>query len=85
MNRTKQQDLFNLLGGIYSAVFFLGAMAANKVQPVIATERAVLYREKAAGMYSSLSYAFAQVKRTMIFDTLKKKKTEQMNDLKFHL
>ncbi|KAM0939679.1 putative ABC-type sulfate transporter [Dioscorea sansibarensis] len=64
---TKQQDLFNLLGGIYSAVFFLGAMAAYMVQPVIATERAVLYREKAAGMYSSLSYAFAQVSIEMVY------------------
>ncbi|KAL0319191.1 UNVERIFIED_CONTAM: Pleiotropic drug resistance protein 1 [Sesamum angustifolium] len=31
------------------------------VQPVVAVERMVFYRERAAGMYSSLPYAFAQV------------------------
>ena len=31
------------------------------VLPVVSIERTVFYREKAAGMYSPLSYAFAQV------------------------
>ncbi|ONI01101.1 hypothetical protein PRUPE_6G121500 [Prunus persica] len=57
----KQQDLINLLGATYSAVLFLGAGNASAVQSVIAIERTVFYRERAAGMYSELPYAFAQV------------------------
>ncbi|THG13777.1 hypothetical protein TEA_028240 [Camellia sinensis var. sinensis] len=57
----KEQDLMNLLGAIYAAVFFLGATNTCTVQPVVAVERTVFYRERAAGMYSPLPYAFAQV------------------------
>ncbi|XP_052183660.1 pleiotropic drug resistance protein 2-like [Diospyros lotus] len=57
----KQQDLLNLLGATYSAVLFLGASNASAVQPVVAIERTVFYRERAAGMYSELPYAFSQV------------------------
>ncbi|GFZ11193.1 pleiotropic drug resistance 6 [Actinidia rufa] len=57
----KEQDLMNLLGAIYAAVFFLGATNTCTVQPVVAVERTVFYRERAAGMYSALPYAFAQV------------------------
>ncbi|XP_041993830.1 pleiotropic drug resistance protein 2-like isoform X2 [Salvia splendens] len=56
-----QQDLMNLLGATYSAVLFLGAANASAVQSVVAIERTVFYRERAAGMYSELPYAFAQV------------------------
>ncbi|XP_020260301.1 pleiotropic drug resistance protein 2-like isoform X1 [Asparagus officinalis] len=58
---SKEQDLSNILGAIYAATFFLAASNAVTVQPVVAIERTVFYRERAAGMYSSLSYAFAQV------------------------
>ncbi|XP_034688607.1 pleiotropic drug resistance protein 2-like [Vitis riparia] len=57
----KQQDLINLLGATYSAIIFLGASNAFAVQPVVAVERTVFYRERAAGMYSELPNAFAQV------------------------
>ncbi|CAK9153839.1 unnamed protein product [Ilex paraguariensis] len=57
----RQQDLINLLGATYSAVFFLGATNASAVQSVVSVERTVFYRERAAGMYSELPYAFAQV------------------------
>lgn len=60
-NRYRQQDLLNLLGATYSAVLFLGAANASAVQSVVAIERTVFYRERAAGMYSELPYAFAQV------------------------
>ncbi|KAF5935174.1 hypothetical protein HYC85_026303 [Camellia sinensis] len=60
-HRHQQQDLLNLLGATYSAVLFLGASNANAVQIVVAVERTVFYRERAAGMYSELPYAFAQV------------------------
>ncbi|XP_073130365.1 pleiotropic drug resistance protein 2-like isoform X2 [Henckelia pumila] len=58
---SKQQDLMNLLGAMYSAVMFLGGTNTSAVQAVVAVERTVFYREKAAGMYSPLPYAFAQV------------------------
>ncbi|KAM4111355.1 hypothetical protein ACJW30_05G061000 [Castanea mollissima] len=58
---SKQQDLLNAMGSMYSAVLFLGIQNSSSVQPVVAVERIVFYREKAAGMYSALAYAFAQV------------------------
>lgn len=60
-NRSKQQDLSNLLGAMYAAVLFLGGTNTSAVQSVVAIERTVFYREKAAGMFSALPYAFAQV------------------------
>ncbi|GAB4833444.1 ABC transporter G member 34 [Ancistrocladus abbreviatus] len=57
----KEQDLMNLLGAMYCAVLFLGATNATTVQAVVGIERTVFYRERAAGMYSALPYAFAQV------------------------
>ncbi|XVF86433.1 hypothetical protein PTKIN_Ptkin18bG0039500 [Pterospermum kingtungense] len=57
----KQQDVLNFFGAIYAAVFFLGSVNASSVQGVVAIERTVFYRERAAGMYSALPYAFAQV------------------------
>ncbi|KAG9131352.1 hypothetical protein Leryth_006173 [Lithospermum erythrorhizon] len=58
---TSRQDLFNAMGSMYAAVLFLGVQNASSVQPVVAVERTVFYREKAAGMYSALPYAFGQV------------------------
>ncbi|GLT54470.1 hypothetical protein SLA2020_276650 [Shorea laevis] len=57
----KQQDLSNAMGSMYVAVLFLGYQNCSSVQPVVAVERTVFYRERAAGMYSALPYAFAQV------------------------
>ncbi|KAJ4718272.1 Pleiotropic drug resistance ABC transporter [Melia azedarach] len=57
----KTQDLTNAMGSMYSAVLFLGVQNAQSVQPVVSVERTVFYRERAAGMYSALPYAFAQV------------------------
>lgn len=62
-HRTKQQDLFNAMGSMYAAVIFLGVQNGASVQPVVAVERTVFYRERAAGMYSALPYAFGQVKQ----------------------
>jgi hypothetical protein len=59
--RKTQQGLLNLLGAMYSAVLFLGATNCTSVQPVVSIERTVFYRERAAGMYSALPYAFGQV------------------------
>ncbi|XP_050366553.1 pleiotropic drug resistance protein 1-like [Argentina anserina] len=59
--RESQQDLFNAMGSMYAAVLFIGVQNATSVQPVVAIERTVFYRERAAGMYSALPYAFGQV------------------------
>ncbi|CAH9131526.1 unnamed protein product [Cuscuta epithymum] len=56
----RRQDLFNAMGSMYAAVLFLGVQNSSSVQPVVAVERTVFYREKAAGMYSALPYAFGQ-------------------------
>ena len=59
--RTRQQDISNAMGSMYAAVLFLGFQNGQAVQPVVAVERTVFYRERAAGMYSAMPYAFAQV------------------------
>ncbi|KAG6387940.1 hypothetical protein SASPL_153136 [Salvia splendens] len=56
----RQQDIFNAMGSMYAAVLFLGVQNATSVQPIVAVERTVFYRERAAGMYSALPYAFGQ-------------------------
>ncbi|XP_027333289.1 pleiotropic drug resistance protein 1-like isoform X2 [Abrus precatorius] len=65
LKRRKEQDLFNAMGSMYAAVTFIGVQNGASVQPVIAVERTVFYRERAAGMYSALPYALAQVKYSL--------------------
>lgn len=55
-------ELLNLVGAMYASVIFLGATNTSSVQPIVAIERTVLYRERAAGLYSELPYAIGQVK-----------------------
>lgn len=57
----EQQKVFNAMGSLFAAVLFIGVNNASSVQPVVDVERTVFYREKAAGMYSALPYALAQV------------------------
>ncbi|KAH7652107.1 Sulfate-transporting ATPase protein [Dioscorea alata] len=59
--RSTKQDLFNAMGALYAAILLIGIQNSLSVQPVVDVERTVFYREKAAGMYSALPYAFAQV------------------------
>nr|XP_043614750.1 pleiotropic drug resistance protein 1-like [Erigeron canadensis] len=59
--KTSTLDLSNAMGSMYAAVLFIGVQNASIVQPVVDVERTVFYRERAAGMYSALSYAFAQI------------------------
>uniref|UniRef100_A0ACD5TSL6 Uncharacterized protein n=1 Tax=Avena sativa TaxID=4498 RepID=A0ACD5TSL6_AVESA len=66
-NIESQQNLYSLLGSIYAVVFFLGASTVLSVLPVVSIERTVFYREKAAGMYSPLSYAFAQALVELVY------------------
>ncbi|KAI3766553.1 hypothetical protein L2E82_16617 [Cichorium intybus] len=59
--KSSSNDLSTTIGAMYVAIFFVGINNSQTVQPVVATERTVFYRERAAGMYSSLPYAMAQV------------------------
>ncbi|XP_065870872.1 pleiotropic drug resistance protein 2-like isoform X2 [Euphorbia lathyris] len=60
--KTKEEtDVLNLVGAMYSAVMFLGGTNTSAVMSIVSVERTVFYRERAAGMYSELPYAFAQV------------------------
>ncbi|KAK4428051.1 Pleiotropic drug resistance protein 1 [Sesamum alatum] len=56
-----EQDIFNAMGSMYASVFLLGQQSCMSVQPLVAVERTVSYRERAAGMYSALPFAFGQV------------------------
>ncbi|KAJ6793990.1 ABC transporter G family member 42-like [Iris pallida] len=59
--RDNANDLSIVIGSMYTAVLFVGITNCGSVQPIIAVERTVFYRERAAGMYSALPYAIAQV------------------------
>ncbi|KAL6193546.1 hypothetical protein ACLB2K_034630 [Fragaria x ananassa] len=56
-----QQELFNMIGLMFTAIIFYGINNCSTVLPFVATERNVLYRERYAGMFSSWAYSFAQV------------------------
>jgi hypothetical protein len=51
------------MGSMYAAIIIMGFQNCTSVQPVVSVERAVFYRERAAGMYSAVPYAVAQVTR----------------------
>lgn len=50
-----------MIGAMYVAVVFAGFNNCVTILPVASFERTVFYRERAAGMYSALPYAMAQV------------------------
>ncbi|MQI71993.1 hypothetical protein EI017_24845, partial [Escherichia coli] len=59
--RHNSSNMSMVIGALYGSVFFVGVNNCQTVQPVVAVERTVFYRERAAGMYSALPYAIAQV------------------------
>ncbi|KAJ8638657.1 hypothetical protein MRB53_012924 [Persea americana] len=59
--RDNSNDLTIIIGAMYASVLFVGINNCSTVQPIVAIERTVFYRERAAGMYSALPYALAQV------------------------
>ncbi|XP_026448913.1 ABC transporter G family member 36-like [Papaver somniferum] len=59
--RDSSTDLNIIVGAMYAAVLFVGINNCSTVQPIVAIERTVFYRERAAGMYSALPYAISQV------------------------
>lgn len=59
--RTRQQDVLNVQGALYAVTLFLGIYNSITVQPAIAIERAVFYRERSAYMYAVGPWCIAQV------------------------
>lgn len=59
--RGSKSEILNGLGAMNTAIIFLGTETATAVIPVVISERAIYYRERAAGMYSALPYSLAQV------------------------
>ncbi|CAL5195539.1 unnamed protein product [Lathyrus oleraceus] len=59
--RESSSDLTLVIGSMYAAVIFVGINNCQTVQPIVAVERTVFYRERAAGMYAPLPYALSQV------------------------
>ncbi|KAE9604446.1 putative sulfate-transporting ATPase [Lupinus albus] len=59
--RNTKEEIMNGVGSMYMAMLFMGRNNAATVRPVLLAERTVFYRERAAGMYSALPYAIAQV------------------------
>jgi hypothetical protein len=57
---------------------FVGVGNCSSVQPYIATERTIVYRERFAGMYSLWAYSFAQVKNSNIVSIAKVQKLNTM-------
>ena len=69
-----EQDVLNILGTAYTSALFLGYMNCATMQPTIAMERVIFYPEKFSGMYSSMAYVIAQVKRINYLSGLERKK-----------
>jgi hypothetical protein len=61
--RSTYNDITNIMGALFICITFLGTSNASGVQPIVAVERPVFYRELAAGMYSPLPFAVAQVRK----------------------
>ncbi|KAK2634470.1 hypothetical protein Ddye_029262 [Dipteronia dyeriana] len=59
--RNDEQDLQAVIGAMYIFMQVVGVSNSSSVIPFISIERTIMYREKFAGMYSSLAYSFAQV------------------------
>jgi hypothetical protein len=55
------------MGALYGSTLFICFNNAGTVQAMVSIERTVHYREKAAGMYSSIPYALAQVTQFLTF------------------
>ena len=53
-----------MLGALYATTLFFSIINATVIQPVVFAERAVSYRERAAGTYSVLPWVMALVSAT---------------------
>ena len=63
--RATQQTILNVLGSLYTCCLFLGILNAIFVQPVMSDERAVMYRERGAGMYAIIPWYTGLVSQSL--------------------
>ncbi len=54
--------VLNIMGVLYSSTLFVGISNCLSVQHIVAVQRAVMYRERAAGTYGVLPFSLAQVR-----------------------
>ncbi|CAI5534847.1 unnamed protein product, partial [Closterium sp. Naga37s-1] len=59
-SRDTPQQIVNVMGALYTAALFLGWSNLKSIQPMLAVERSIYYRERGAGMYGAIPYALAQ-------------------------
>ncbi|CAI5462934.1 unnamed protein product [Closterium sp. Yama58-4] len=59
-NQASQQQVVNVMGALYTTALFLGWSNLASIQPVLAVEQVIYYRECGAGMYGPVPYALAQ-------------------------
>ena len=57
----RYQDILNVQGALYAVTLFLGIYNSITVQPAIAIERTVFYRERSAYMYAVAPWTLAHV------------------------
>lgn len=67
-HRATQAGALRVAAAQYLAVLFLGFSNCSTVQPVVVVERAVFYRERAAGMYAAVPFAIAQVRNCLFLE-----------------
>ncbi|KDD75002.1 ABC-2 type transporter [Helicosporidium sp. ATCC 50920] len=59
-DRNTVAGVMNIAGLLYMSTLFIGITNCMSIMPVAVTQRAVMYRERAAGMYGIGPYALAQ-------------------------
>lgn len=60
-NRSTVSGVLNIMGVLFSSTLFVGISNCLSIQHLVAAQRTVFYRERAAGMYSVLPFALAQL------------------------
>ncbi|KAL6780792.1 hypothetical protein ACKKBF_B11655 [Auxenochlorella protothecoides x Auxenochlorella symbiontica] len=59
--RDTTSGVLNIAGLLFASTLFIGVSNCMSVQPIAESQRSVMYRERAAGMYSVAPYSVAQV------------------------
>lgn len=58
---TSQLGITAVQGALYASTVFIGIINSISCQPIVAGKRGVMYREKAAGMYSVFPWVAGMV------------------------
>ena len=63
---TTQNGIQTSAGALYASTVFIGIINSISVQPIIAQQRGVMYRERAAGTYSIFPWFSGIVSRPLL-------------------